>query len=87
VGIPVFAFGTSTERCRGAGSVTQVKPQAANSNEMPDLEAYAAELAAKKAAEEGDAEQEKEDADAEEEEEDAEQEDAEEEEEEEATKE
>ena len=46
---------------RGAGAVSQVVPLAkasgtANSNEMPNLEAYAAELAAKKAAEEAEVE-------------------------------
>jgi len=73
-----FIVSVGIFRGAGAGPVTQVVPlakaqtanaQTANSNEeMPDLEAYAAELAAKKAAEEAEAE-EQEDAEEEEEEE------------------
>ena len=68
-----FIVSVGIFRGAGAGPTTQVVPlaksQTANSNEMPNLEAYAAELAAKKAAEQAEAEEEAEDAEEEEEEE------------------
>ena len=52
-----FIVSVGIFRGAGSGPATQIIPQGtANSNEMPNLEAYAAELAAKKAAEEADAE-------------------------------
>jgi hypothetical protein len=68
-----FIVSVGIFRGAGAGPATQVvnskNANAQNSNEMPDLEAYAAEQAAKKAAEEAEEEEDAEEENAEEEEE------------------